>query len=427
MTTDGLVGPGRRGITRGRFLRLGGALLGVACLPAAAGCGGSGSENVRLRVLWQGSEARHKRTREAIRLFQERREGLDLVPEPAGADGYFERLTTQVSGGSPPDVFQLNPVYMAQYAARGVLRNLDEFGPDTLDLSGLDEAVLQGVSIDGAPYGVPLGSTTPAVIYSTSALEKIGVKPASRLGTWDEFAEMAGAVAKEMGEGVYGTGDSGGSEADFEVWVRQRGKELYTGEGELNITRDELKEWLSYWEDLRKSGAAVPPEITTQATTTETSPLVGGKAAFEFDFGNLLTAYQDLVEDGLGLAMLPGGSEGSKPGQHLTSVTMGIYGKSGVAEEAAAMLDFFINDEGAIKALGAERGAPGSQRARDLVEPQLTEPERKVIEYVEFVLSDSTPRQVFPPAASSEIRTTILPAANEAVETFFSDAKNALS
>ena len=65
-------------------------------------------EPVELRFSWWGGNIRHSRTLEAIKVFEEHNPNIKIRAEYSGWDGYLTRLTTQIAGGTEPDVIQIN-------------------------------------------------------------------------------------------------------------------------------------------------------------------------------------------------------------------------------------------------------------------------------------------------------------------------------
>jgi oligogalacturonide transport system substrate-binding protein len=66
-----------------------------------------------------GAAARHAATLKALRLFEQRHPGLRVKAEYMGFNGYLERLTTQIAGGSEPDLMQINWAWLAMFSKRG--------------------------------------------------------------------------------------------------------------------------------------------------------------------------------------------------------------------------------------------------------------------------------------------------------------------
>jgi multiple sugar transport system substrate-binding protein len=376
---------------------------------------------------------RHERTREAISLFEERNPNIKIEPEPSGDFvEYWNKLATQASGGNAPDVIQTDYRYLTEYAGRGVLVELDEYIPDPINLQNFNQEQIQNGQIDGKTYALTLGDNAPLVVYDVALLEEAGVELPENW-TWDDLSEIAGQLSEAGGEGFYGTEDFGGQEPGLEFFVIQQGQSLYEN-GQLGFDEETLAEWFTYWDDLRKSGAAAPGDV--QATDTgdlNTTLLIQGKAAMDFAFSNQYTGLSELTESELDFTVEPGGPDGLyiKPSQLLSG-----YSQTEYPEEVARVIDFFLNDREANKILGTERGVSGNSQIREMLRSEVPETERQVFDYLQFVSENGAPLPAPPPPGAAEIAEIVLrtneniafgrSSIDEAVTKFFSDANSAL-
>ncbi|HRR78133.1 MAG TPA: extracellular solute-binding protein, partial [Ruminococcus sp.] len=55
-----------------------------------------------------GGDDRHEATLNAIKLWEERHPEITIIPEYGGWDGWTEKVTSQLSGGTEPDIMQIN-------------------------------------------------------------------------------------------------------------------------------------------------------------------------------------------------------------------------------------------------------------------------------------------------------------------------------
>ena len=90
----------------------------VSCGGKKAESGADGKE-VTLRFLWWGSDTRHKATLEAIKLFEEKNPGIKIKAEYSGYEGYLEKLTTQMSGNTAPDIIQMDWSWLYLFSKTG--------------------------------------------------------------------------------------------------------------------------------------------------------------------------------------------------------------------------------------------------------------------------------------------------------------------
>lgn len=75
---------------------------------ASSGSGGeanSGGDQVELRMMWWGDQARADLTNKALELFEQKHPDIKVVGEFSPQDGYFDKLNTQLASGTAPDVF----------------------------------------------------------------------------------------------------------------------------------------------------------------------------------------------------------------------------------------------------------------------------------------------------------------------------------
>lgn len=425
----------RNTLTRREMLRTsGGALAGVWALYLTGCGGGSSGGEAQMRMAWWGSTVRHQRTKEAINLFEERNSSIKIEPEPTGDFvEYWNKIATQSSGGNAPDVIQTDYRYLTEYAGRGVLMELDEYIPDPINLKYFSEEQLENGKIDGKTYALSFGDNSPLVVYDIARLEEAGVEPPAEGWTWDDLGEFAGQISETIGGGFYGTEDAGGQEPVLEVFLIQNDMSLYEN-GELGFDEPALAEWLTYWDDLRNSGACAPGDV--QATDTgdlNTTLLIQGKAATDFAFSNQYTGLSELTDRELDFAPEPGGPEGQylKPSQLLSG-----YSRSDYPDEVAQVIDFFLNDKDANKILGTERGVSANSQIREMLRTRVPESEQQVFGYLQLVDEKGAPLPPPPPPGAAEIAEIVLrineevafgrASVDKAVRTFFSDANSAL-
>ena len=97
----------------------------------------SASKDIQLRMMWWGGDSRHKPTLAALEKYHELHPNVTVEGEPNGWDGYYQKLVTQVAGGTAADLVQIDQPWLAELCARGeVFVNLSD-NPN-IDLSEFD-------------------------------------------------------------------------------------------------------------------------------------------------------------------------------------------------------------------------------------------------------------------------------------------------
>ncbi|QFZ20134.1 ABC transporter substrate-binding protein [Saccharothrix syringae] len=347
--------------------RAAGLLVGLLSASAAlAGCGSDSADGpVTLRFVWWGNEDRAKVTREAVEEFRRRNPDIRVETEYSGYDAYFQKLSTQVAGGAGPDLLQLDRATLGEYAGRNVLAALDEYVGKALKVDRISPDLLEGGKVDGKQYAVAGGATTQVLVFDPTHFEAAGARVPTAAGERWTWAEFADAMAKVGAAGtVAGTTDFGWAVDWFEVWLRQHGKRLYTAEGGLGFTAEDLTR---YWESigaLRAGRGATPAEVTTKMDgSVQNSGIVTRQAASEIGYDSTVTGYFGAFGTGLKLAPLP--SDVAETGMAaLPPVSFAVARRSEHKEAAVKLLDFLLNDPAAGKLLGASRGVPPNEEIR---------------------------------------------------------------
>lgn len=396
----------QRHLTRRSVLKAGAgaaALGSLGGLPALA-------QDTRLRMFWWGSRERAERTDKTNKLFQEKNPGLTITGETLGWSDYWPRLATQTAGRNAPDIIQMDYRYIYEYARRGALLPLDPFVGKGLNLSDFGEAAVDSGRVDKKIYGVSLGLNSTAMMFDQGLITSLGLKAPTYDMTWAQVGELAGEITKAAKKpGFFGLFDGGRYEPALEVWLRQRGKALYTEDGKLGFDANDIGEWYAFWHDLRKRGAIASAEVAAlDMGELDTSLLTVGKVAMVFAHSNQLVGFQALVKSKLGMTMYPSGGAGAKYGQYLKpSMLLSIYARTRHPEAAAKLVDFYVSNKEAGLVLGVERGVPASSAVRTAVEPTLDELGKTMASYVAFVTDKVSPLPAPPPQGAGEIQTLL--------------------
>jgi multiple sugar transport system substrate-binding protein len=206
--------------------------------------------------------------------------------------------------------------------------------------------------------------------------------------------------------GYFGVQDAARFEPALEVWMRQRGKALYSDDGKLGFDEKDIGEWFAYWDDLRKRGGCASPEVQALDNgEIDTSLLTLGKTSMVFAHSNQLVGFQALTKGKLGMAMYPVGGAGTKPGQYLKpAMMMSIFSKTKSPEEAVKVLDFFVSNTDAGLLLGVERGVPASSAVRKAVEPTLDDLGKTMAQYIGYASDKVGSLPPPPPQGAGEIQ-----------------------
>ncbi|MCX5059446.1 ABC transporter substrate-binding protein [Streptomyces sp. NBC_00452] len=380
----------------------------LALCAVLAGCGGPGESagggKVVLRYTWWGNPDRAARTEQAVALFEKQHPDVQVRTSFSGYDAYKQKLAIQATGGDAPDVMQLDYRQIDQYASGHVLLDLGKV-KDDLRTGEIDAGLLATGRVDGTQYAVPQGRGTETVVYDVAAWKASGVPLPKQGWTWSQWADDVRALARRTGRP--GATDPGQSEDAFEVWLRGRGKSLYTKDGGLGFTAGDLTRWWAFTDRLRREGAVSPAGQTTQLDgSVENTPLGRGKATADFNWDAPSSGYLALVKGGVALAPMPSGEDGT-PGQYFKpSMFLGIGAHTGHRKEAAELIDFLLNDGHAAKILGATRGIPVNETVRNRTASQLKDFDKTVADFQTSLEGTLKNPPQAPPSGDNALQTT---------------------
>ncbi len=371
----------------------------------------------RLRLYWWGGTERAERTNKTAALYTQTHPQVAIAGETVGWGDYWTRLATQAAGRNMPDLVQMDYGYIFEYARRGALLPLDAYLGKELDLSGFDAASIDGGKVDGKIYGVSLGLNSTSLVYDKQEFDRLGLPALDWPVTWEDFAKrMAEATKALKRDGTWATANAGGSGPALEVWLRGRGREMYTPDGKFGGTASDMADWFGYWQDLRASGASAPAEVQAlDKSDVDTALISLGKALVSFANSNQLVGYQAVNKSKLDLAMYPAASATAKSGQYLKpSQMLSIAATTKSKEEAVKALSFFVADLEAGKLLGVERGIPASAPVRKAIAPSLDAMAARMSGYIAEIADKVSPLPPPPPRGAGEIL-ALLVRSNETV------------
>ncbi|BCJ56770.1 ABC transporter substrate-binding protein [Micromonospora endophytica] len=375
-------------LPRRRLLR--GLLAAVVALPlvgAAAACGDDAADGkTKLSIFWWGGEARAQLTAQALDLYTKKNPDVTFETVWQANQGYFDKLATLTAGGNPPDIFQIDDNFLTEYAARNATLDLKKYQDSgALDTSKFPPSLLQYGVVDGKLAGLAAGENTQGLVYNKTLLDKNGLPEPTTGMSWEEHIAWAEEVSKKTG--VPGTQDPSASDKAFWVWLRQQGKDLYSGK-DLGFTVEDVTKWFELWKGARDRGATPTPDVIHEGNATDITKqlVVTGKAGTSWVWVNQMPELKKNTSDELGVIAYPG-----DPSAQWARASMywSIFRGSKNADIAADVINFLVNDPEAVKLLGTDRGLPSNMDLRRVVSDDTTDPAMKQSIEVENKLAES--------------------------------------
>jgi multiple sugar transport system substrate-binding protein len=198
--------------------------------------------------------------------------GLNLTYEPGTTESsqYQDKLKTELSAGTAPDVFWIPGTDVADFAKAGLLLNASEvsaaagFNAADFYAGPMDQLLVDpatGQKADGFVWGVPRDVSTFALYLNLDLIDQAGVDNPIDLAsegkwTWDAFQSTAKAIS-DLGGGVKGFG-AGGWWANWGYWVNSAGGSFFNEDRTAcNLDSDESVQGIEYYQKLYDAGYGV--------------------------------------------------------------------------------------------------------------------------------------------------------------------------
>ncbi|WP_353080773.1 ABC transporter substrate-binding protein [Tessaracoccus lapidicaptus] len=368
-------------------------MMAAAATLSLAACGGDAAtstpegsetfnadEKVTLNFTWWGNDDRAERYNTLIEAFNEEHPNITINGTFTDFPAYWEKRQTEAAGGGLPDVWQFSDSYLRQYAEPGYLLDLGTVA-DYVDMDTFEDGLKGTGQLDGVQYSLPTGYSTWANFVNEDLIAEHGLEMPEGGTTFAEFGEWMSGVTEKTGGAVYGGTDITQRIQTFELALRADGKNLYTDDGELGFTKEELK---AFWESgaAMRDGAGIP-----QNKLEEIAPKSGfgaGMTVSETSWSNFLGGYlADSGAQSIAMVAPPTAKEGAKDLYRQAGLQMAISADTEHPEAAALFLDYVVNSEKAGEIFGTTLGFPASSSKLDGA--VLEGPDKQVADFLDSV------------------------------------------
>lgn len=337
-------------------------LFGFSALPSLAKEGD-------LRMSWWGGNGRHQVTLKAIEEFQIQNPDIKVKAEYTGWEGHLSRLTTQIAGGTEPDVMQTNWNWLPIFSKTGDgFYDLNQV-KEIIDLSQFDPKELQTTTVDGKLNGIPISVTARVFYFNDETWKKAGIDYPKN---WDELLAAGKTFESKLGKQYYPVVlEHQDTLALLNSYMIQKYNIPAVDEQSRKFSYSKAQ-WEEFFHMYKKLvDSHVMPDTKYYASFGKTNmyemkPWILGEWAGTYMWNSTIAKYSDNLKPPARLVlghypMLEGATDAGlffKPAQMLS------IGKSSKNPQAAAkLINFLLNSNEGVDTLGLERGVPLSKAA----------------------------------------------------------------
>jgi oligogalacturonide transport system substrate-binding protein len=335
---------------------------------AAAFAAGASKGPVTLRFSWWGGEDRHKATLKAIDIYQKRNPDVKIEAEYGGFDGYYQKLVTQLAGGTAADIIQIDQPWLFELSSKGeIFYPLDN--DPAIDLKGFSATFLKSYCSYGSKVrGLPTGINGECLLADSKLLKQSGASTSPRW-TWETILSEGKKVNAANKSAYFFALDPQQVRFFFERYMAQVSGGLVGDDKKILFTEKQAADAFGYFKQLidQKVLAPFSETILYNRKVQENPEWINGNMAVAWTWtSNLIQTKAG--KSGLEVAELPIMAKAVDSGVITRpSQVMAVNAASANRAEAAKFLNFFFNDPEALEALGSSRGVPPTELGRKLL------------------------------------------------------------
>jgi oligogalacturonide transport system substrate-binding protein len=322
------------------------------------------TDDITLTMSWWGGDSRHEATQKAIEAFEKKYPNIHIEPTFSAWSGWEEKMGLAFSTGNAEDIVQINWNWLTAFDADGsVFRDLSQYS-NVLDLSQFSEDALEQSKVNGEIHAVPISVTARTMVWNKNTFDKAGIAIPS---TWEELLASGETFKNKLGDEYYPMMLTEFDRMIFMVWYLESmyGKE-WVVDGQVNFTQEEIQTGLAMLAELEDKHVIPTIQMVKEYGADpidKSDRWINGYWAgiYSWDSG-IIPPRMALPEDqqaGYVTTEMFSGLP-NKGGFYKISMEFAITETCEHPVEAAAFLNFLLNEEEGVLEMKGERGIPAS-------------------------------------------------------------------
>ena len=289
---------------------------------------------------------------EVATAFEAANPDIKINVEVVPWDTLLQRLTTDIAGGSSPDISIIGTRWLLDFAAQGIAEPVDAYLTPEFKSTFIDTFMAPSV-MDGKIMGLPVAASARAMMVNLDLYEKAGATPPK---TWDEFYAASQKIAALPDTFAFGLqGKEIETDAYFYYSLWTHGGEILNADGTSGLDSPAALAAATLYKKMIDEGLTQPSP--TNYNREEVFNLFKqGKVGTIFTFPMLIPQLKEEAPD-LKYQILPF-PEGSAKATYGVTDTLMLFADSDVKEAAWKFIEFAYKDEWRTKFDHAEGFLP---------------------------------------------------------------------
>ncbi len=335
---------------------------------AETSSGEAGAE-AALRFSWWGADTRHKPYLATFDLYKQSHPNITVAGEYQAWDGFQEKLITELSGGTEPDIMTLDAPWVNELATRSDYF-VDLYSQDILDYSGIDEQFMKDYGeVNGKLVAIPLGQQCTSLIINKTAADKYGIDVSEdKVFSYDDLMTIGTQLHSENPDAYLLNSDSGSVFIMATSMLKQlSGNQIFTDDYQIGFSKENLLEVYTWIANAYQAGVMEPlGDAELFFGTRETNPKwVNGELVATLDWNGTTIRYISTLQEGSEIICrtYPTVGDAAKDGSVIMRpIFMGAVSNNSQNKDAALeFLNWFINSDEAAVSLGSSKGVAATE------------------------------------------------------------------
>lgn len=325
--------------------------------------------------MWASNDAEVKSWREMADKVNEEYPEIHVNLTTAPWTEYWNKLQTQVAGGTAPDIISMQSMRLPGYGP--ALLPMDEFieKDEDLNFSEFNEMIIENMKYDGKQAVLPYDFGAIIVYYNKDLFEKYNIETPEPGWTWAEFEKAAKALSKDGNYGFIAN-----AYPDFWLPLALSNGGQYLKDGKYTINDPKIIETIEQISDMIKNKVS-PPMVATNNGSWSMEQWLKGNVGMVLDGPWDTLWYNDAAKFEFGTATVPVGEKDSVS----ISAGSGFSISQGTKhpEEAYKAIVALTNMEAQRKLASTGRAYPARESARGEYYSQVPEEFKPVLQYAD--------------------------------------------
>jgi multiple sugar transport system substrate-binding protein len=394
------------------------AVVAVACAVGLAACSSSGSKahggsaGKQTVTFWEFSTDAPTVSawKSVISAFEKANPKIAVNMQIVPWSEQQQKLTTAISTGSAPDISMMGNDVVAQYAAQGDLRPLDDY------MSQWSKEEARNVTSDYWPgdklyyqyhghyYAAPMVDETRQVLFRKDLLAKAGVDPTG-IKTWNDLLNAANQIKQKVPNTIPWLAPMSKDYTTVQTFMSvylSYGAQMLNN-GKCGFDTSEFKQALQWYTDVYKNKLSTPDALTYKGADVD-GAFESGQTAMIIDGPWVLAAMKGKpLAAQVGSLPIPAGPKGQFGFLGGWPLVMWKDGKH--AEASAAFIHYAANPTEGLKQLATVSGLLPGRKSLVQQAPWTQAPLNSFVEQMNSSYPYQYPAQEIPQMGGIETET----------------------